>query len=54
MLGLSTPGQSQTYSEWLTSTNKRIEEVRKAPLQVKVVDSKGQPVKNADILVQLP
>lgn len=51
MLGLSTPGQSQTYSEWLTSTNKRIEEVRKAPLQVKVVDSKGQPVKNADIQV---
>ena len=53
MLGLSTPGQSQTDSEWLTSANKRIEEVRKAPLQVKVLDSKGQPVKNADIQVSM-
>ena len=36
-------------SDWRTEANKRIQELRMAPLQVKVVDSKGRPAKAADI-----
>ncbi len=53
LFGFSYPGKSQTDSDWLTDANKRIEEVRKAPLLVKVLDIKGRPVKDADIQVSM-
>lgn len=40
-------------AQWRKDALKRIEEIRTAPLAVKVVDSKGKPVRNAKVEVRM-
>lgn len=50
---------AQTYAgiepnaPWRKAAEKRIEEIRKAPFSIKVLDSRGRPVKGAKVTVKL-
>lgn len=43
----------ESDAQWRKEALKRIEEIRTAPLTVKVIDSKGKPVKNAKVEIKM-
>ncbi len=46
-------GSTAANADWFSDANKRIEQHRKAPLQVTVQDKQGRPVKGAEIQVHM-